>query len=1272
MRFTEFGPNVPNILLDARDAGEVVFLCGAGISIPAGLPDFFRLTCDVAGRLGCPPDSPASRLIAQEQRYRESGAADDLHESVSFDRIFTLLVRQFGASQIEAEVAEALRVPRRPDLAHHRRLLELARGPDGRRRLITTNFDRLFQKADPHLRSYLPPHFPVLSRRDGFDGVVHLHGILPPKNAKPTDQVLGLVLSGGDFGRAYLAEAWATRFVCDLLDRYIVVLLGYSADDPPVRYLLEGLQVSGRIREQRLYAFVANDPTRSDLDWRERGVTPIGYDPADNHRHLWESIDAWADRARDVGAWRAGIVDLAQTTPEQLKPFERGQVAALCSTTEGAQVFASKAPPPPAEWLCVFDATCRYAKPGRTVKYDGEPNPEIDPLAAYGLDDDPPRPDQQGQEQGPLGIDVLASLKTDEPVARESGIVGGWLASPLNARLFEIARWIESVMTSPTTVWWAAGWNAVHRNLYHRLSRTLERDNVEFSPIIRQTWRLVLEAYDSRSEGSREDWYGVHQQIRKEGWTPRSLRAFADATRPRLTIRRPWHYAPVPPSAGEELTLSRIGDFEVVYPKLIENIEDVPDLSLAAVLQRIRANLEHGAALENEVSIYHSRLPTLYPEEKPGEHYYSDEESYFFTFAQLFKRLLVFDVPAAKREVDSWDDSVRFFVPLRLFALADAKLTTATEVGQAIRAMPRSSFWSSDYARELLWALRSRWADLCTRDRQAIEKKILQGREKYSHESDQDFAEYRASLSAERLIWMQNAGLVLSAATIARLPKLKGMNPRWRDSWAKSADASHESRGGYVKQETDPGAIAGLPVSEVIAHCDALASREFSSFTDHDPFRGLVATNPQRAMAVLNYEARRNNYPRRYWSRLFSDWPQNVTPRRLRLLMRAGAGLPAATMVEIRYELTSWFVSHYSVVDRLERKMAHRFLDRVIDALAGGGSEATRSGLGKSSVSGVEIPSNRMGVDYAINAPTGHLADGLFAALYARKPRTGRGMPADIRQRLETLIALPDEGGWHPLTITAQNLHQLYRIDRTWVRRFLLPFFDPARPEAEAAWSGFLRSGYLASRALFNDMSENFLSAFAATNRWTARGIERLGQHLLLALEGPEGRRPYITANEGRTALRNATSAVRLDALSLLRHRAAEDGGWKRIVVPFLRNVWPRDRQFQTPETSRSFVLALENLGKRFPDGVNLVSDLLMSSTGIDTVIFQFGSDGEHGHADLTRRYPQATLTLLSKIIDENSPRPPYGLAELMKRLADAAPDIRQDNRWQRLHKMAQ
>ena len=39
MRFTENGCNIPDELIQAREAGQVVFFCGAGVSKNAGLPE---------------------------------------------------------------------------------------------------------------------------------------------------------------------------------------------------------------------------------------------------------------------------------------------------------------------------------------------------------------------------------------------------------------------------------------------------------------------------------------------------------------------------------------------------------------------------------------------------------------------------------------------------------------------------------------------------------------------------------------------------------------------------------------------------------------------------------------------------------------------------------------------------------------------------------------------------------------------------------------------------------------------------------------------------------------------------------------------------------------------------------------------------------------------------------------------------------------------------------------------------------------------------------
>lgn len=1246
-----------------------MFLCGAGVSIPAGLPDFFKLTTEVARRLGVQSNSQPGRLIEAERRNRRVGESA---ASVSFDRIFTLLVRAFGVGQVEAEVIAILSSARRPRLDYHRALLDLARGPDGRQRLITTNFDRLFQKAQPRLCSYVSPHFPDLSRRDGFDGVVHLHGMLPAATDGRSSEPRGLVLSSGDFGRAYLADAWATRFICDLLDRHIVVLLGYSADDPPVRYLLEGLNLSGRIGERRLYAFAAGEAAVVESEWRERGVTAISYDSADHHRHLWETIDRWAERARDPAAWRSRAVSLARTPPEQLKPFERGQIVALCSSSEGALAFASATPSPPAEWLCVFDAVCRYWKPQRRASFSETPGEEVDPLQTYGLDDDPPRRRDGDRNQMPPGIDLLSALKSDDPVARESDVIN-WHRStaPLNPRLFQLARWIQSVMSSGTAVWWAASRGPLHNHLYDQLSWTLDRDDVVFDPVVRQAWRLVLEAQNALPDEVREGWYGVRSQIQKDGWTARSLRAFAEATRPRTTVQRSWFHTPIPPEAADGLLrLSRIAHFDVKYPKLLEDVTAVPDVSLAAALEVIRRNLEHGGMLEVEISQLSSRLPTLYPERKPGAHHYSDSEEYYFIFAKLFRRLASFDSAAAAREFRMWSSSVRFFVPLRIWAMADPNISSTTEVGRALRALDRDSFWNPNYSRELLWTLRARWRVLSERDRRALEAKIVDGRSKYEFEADEEYAKQCASASAARLIWMQKARLRISAATQAQLPKLKKANPEWRDTWVKTADESHESRGGLVKQETDPAQIISMPISKVIIHCDQLLQREFSNFVERDPFRGLVEVAPHRAMAVLAYESRRKNYPRRYWSCLLNYWPKMATSRRSVLLAKTLSQLPAAALVEFRHELARWVGGHFATLDRLDRGIAHRCFDHVVDALEAAGVDGLRSARGKASVGGVEIPSNRMGIDYAINAPTGDLAQGIIDALFARKPKRDGRLAGDIRSRLERLISLPDEGGWHALTVVAQQLHGLYIIDRDWTKAELLPRFDPEQPPAEAAWSEFLGAARLATPALFGEMKTHFLGATAATCGWTADGLSHLGQHLVLALEKQPRRKALLTFAEGRTALQTSSEAVRMDALYFLRARAAAKGAWERSVAPFFRNVWPRESEFQTADTTRTLVLFLEELGERFPDGVSLVGSFLVPSSGADTIVFQFGNDREHGHADLTIKYPQETLYLLSKIIDETVRRPPYGLADVLSKLTSVAPGLRHDERWQRLHRL--
>jgi hypothetical protein len=100
VRFLSSGPNFPDDLLEARDAGNVVFFCGAGLSSPA-LPGFAGLTEQVLSEFGPPPGSDARAILGQLQ----SGAP----LSSPLDQAFNLLHEEYGAAAVEDVVNTILK-----------------------------------------------------------------------------------------------------------------------------------------------------------------------------------------------------------------------------------------------------------------------------------------------------------------------------------------------------------------------------------------------------------------------------------------------------------------------------------------------------------------------------------------------------------------------------------------------------------------------------------------------------------------------------------------------------------------------------------------------------------------------------------------------------------------------------------------------------------------------------------------------------------------------------------------------------------------------------------------------------------------------------------------------------------------------------------------------------------------------------------------------------------------------------------------------------------
>jgi len=408
---------------------------------------------------------------------------------ISADRIFSLLEREFTVKDVTSEVAKALRPAPNADLSAHKTLLDLGRGPDSKVRLVTTNFDLLFEAASPRLSVWQPPNLPDPTRQGEFAGIVHLHGCVDGSYQGALGD--GFVLSSAEFGRAYLSDGWATQFIRAVTDSYLVVFLGYTADDPPVQYLLEALHRTAA-NQNRLFAFQSGTESEAESRWRHKGVRAIVYDGNNSHRALWDTLEAWARRARNPARWSDQIIRRAGRGPEQLLPHERGQLVHLVSNRDGASRFASAPTPPPATWLCVFDPSCRYLKPGRLNLL--QPDTEVfDPFDGYGLDTDPVPPkidpsDYLQKREAPENAhDAFALTPLDREDLRDASVSAfhGQRAlgsASIPPRLGNLATWLANVADQPAAVWWAAGQQGLNPAVRSYVQSQLQRPGRECAP----------------------------------------------------------------------------------------------------------------------------------------------------------------------------------------------------------------------------------------------------------------------------------------------------------------------------------------------------------------------------------------------------------------------------------------------------------------------------------------------------------------------------------------------------------------------------------------------------------------------------------------------------------------------------------------------------------------------------------------------------------------------------------------------------------------------
>jgi hypothetical protein len=253
---------LPDEVVQACSDHKLVVFVGAGASIgpPSNLPTFEQL----------------ARRVANDLSVSDDGA----------DRPDVFLDRLDRAGRpVRSSVVHQLSDPTSRPNDLHAAIVRLFDGIDAMR-IVTTNYDQHLATAAEQNFGVLPPIYagPALPLGREFNGIVHLHGSL----TGPAEE---LVITTSDFGRAYLTDAWAARFLNDLFHRYVTLFVGYSHDDVVMRYLAQGLRP-----ESRRFGFMPD--TEDPEEWRPLEIHPILYPAASGHQALAEAIATWGDRIR--------------------------------------------------------------------------------------------------------------------------------------------------------------------------------------------------------------------------------------------------------------------------------------------------------------------------------------------------------------------------------------------------------------------------------------------------------------------------------------------------------------------------------------------------------------------------------------------------------------------------------------------------------------------------------------------------------------------------------------------------------------------------------------------------------------------------------------------------------------------------------------------------------------------------------------------------------------------------------------------------------------
>lgn len=1264
MQFITDGPDIPDTLLHAHEEGSVVFFCGAGISYPAGLPDFKGLVKEIY-RL----NATVCKDIEREAFVRGQ-----------FDATLDLLERRLPGQRLAVRrpLAQALKpkLRRSGATATHEALLQLGRrhepAREGALRLVTTNFDRVFHAAAKRMRQsfeeYAAPMLPIpkISR---WDGLVYLHGLLP---AKPYDTAAlnRLVVTSGDFGLAYLTERWAARFVSELFRNFDVCFVGYSINDPVLRYMMDALAADRRQGEVTRQAWALGDcepgqEHRKTIEWEAKGVTPILYHvPSGSHDHsaLHKSLQVWAQTYRDGVMGKESIVaEYARTRPSDSTQQDDfvGRMLWAVSDKSGlpAQRFAEFNPVPSLDWLLEAFSKERFGH-SDLVRFNVPPHDKVDAKLRFSLIRRP----------APYDRAQMMMLTSGNVVGPEWDDV-----------MFHLAHWLTRHLDDPRLILWIAqhggrlsnGWKWLIEQRLDRLA-SLERDgktaeldeicseapNAIPGPLMGTLWGLLLRGR-IKSSWPSPDLYRWKDRLERDGLNVNLRLELREALTPQVALKEPFRWGneevntPAPQPVDSELVLaadhvqsiishSASGNRTFAPPQLLEDFQQLLQDALDLLCELGKADDRYDQS--------HLSLPSISAHwQNRGFH---DWVSLIELLRDAWLALRVKDSHRALKIAHDWFElPYPTFKRLAFFAASQDDCIPPERWVEWLLADGAWWLWLPETGREVFRLLVLQGRQLAGDAQERLEAAILAGppREMVGDDIEldkwQDLAAYSIWL---RLAKLNASHLVLGASAATRLADLSNDHPQWQ----------------LAANESDEFAVwmsgTGDPDYEESRDVD-IAPRN-----RRELFEWLAKPRPERwpprednwqeicrirffhSLCALCDLSRDDVWPIERWRQALQVWgEEEMLLRSWKYAAPLVQTMPDDVLRKIDHSATWWIRAVSKSIDQHDEillNLCRRILVLPYEADAGDGDT-------------LDQPVSR-----AINHPIGHVSEALINHWLKRNPNDGDDLPPDIKPIFTEICDVRVDRFRHGRVLLSSRLIALFRVDRTWTEQYLLPLFSWDNPgEAKAAWEGFLWSPrlypplqiafkpqFLECVNHYDDLDERHREQFAAFLTYAA----------LYPVEG-------YTQEEFRSlieALPPKGLKESIQTLTQALESAADqrEEYWRNRVLPFWRNLWPKSRDFATPQISEYLARLVIAARSEFPDALAEMRDWMQPMEYPQRVVHPLHKSG------LSNRFPEDALSLLDAIIVDQEPAP-RDLGQCLDDIKHASPRLEYDPRYKRL-----